>query len=950
MRAAANFLFRKGVKTAGMLRNLHAQGRLATMLGPICTHLQVPVTTLVAEVGEELALTTESQREREAEASAAMAAAAEVAAASGVELAGTSSSVAARLEPGELALTLPAHGARVTALAATEKLFFTSGADGGVLAWSHDVKTAADGMTTARVGVSAQLVAPGGPAMRALCLAGGYLHVAGAAREVRRWRLGADLTKLNAVAPIVTPSEDVACLAAGAAIGRQSRASKSERAERLFCASLEIVSVWAADADAAPTKPDGFLKGHTSPVLTMAATARALYSGSSDKTVREWDLKSLQLVRAFVVPEFTAPVYALTATDDGSLFTGSSDLRLYSGCHCAQQLPNAHQGPVFAVAAAKGAVYSGGGDGAVKVWAHNVGASEPLQPQDEFVAAGTPREGRAPHHVGARARRRRRPPRRRRQQRRPPDLGRPRPRPRYRGWSKVGGELLDPAAFAQTSAKLGLGDTPVEDLDYVEDDEEIDETALAEQTLSGWLTKRSGPFNVTRRRFFIITEGTLSWHKNERDLATALGAITLRDCTIADPDDGSCVVAIKAPEKNYELEADDPAACGEWVSALRNHARLPPSRLYTSSQTGSLVRRRPSPPRRRRPRRPARPRDPPARRALSLPQSGMSRGSQESLEESEGGSPSPAGRRPAGPSKAPSVISNLRLKAEKKIASRAVASDLGKKVLKELAAPETFVILSSVQELSTRDPSIKPSINIENTILRIASKAHRRPRLPPPPSTSTSTTSPPPPPPLSLQVALLLQHGRLKMTSLHSIGAVSDALCLDLMRKYDALQRSGRDDLDPNHENVVERVRMLEADLVAALSPHMTPKNVAALCQVTGFIGSPERIQRILTEELFKPDVLKIVEALKVVYKLDMSAAAASARGKWAPRLAPPAICRAALWRLAARRRVEGGRRLAETVEGGRVRLGGGGGGRRGGGASDAVEDGIGRRRLDLRE
>ena len=615
-RDAANFLFRKGVKTAGMLRNLHAQGRLATMLGPICTHLQVPVTTLVAEVGEELALTTESQREREAEASAAMAAAAEVAAASGVELAGTSSSVAARLEPGELALTLPAHGARVTALAATEKLFFTSGADGGVLAWSHDVKTAADGMTTARVGVSAQLVAPGGPAMRALCLAGGYLHVAGAAREVRRWRLGADLTKLNAVAPIVTPSEDVACLAAGAAIGRQSRASKSERAERLFCASLEIVSVWAADADAAPTKPDGFLKGHTSPVLTMAATARALYSGSSDKTVREWDLKSLQLVRAFVVPEFTAPVYALTATDDGSLFTGSSDLRLYSGCHCAQQLPNAHQGPVFAVAAAKGAVYSGGGDGAVKVWAHNVGASEPLQPQDEFVAAGTPGKGAPPItsvHVlavvgdllvvggnngalqiwGAL------------------DLA-----PRYRGWSKVGGELLDPAAFAQTSAKLGLGDTPVEDLDYVEDDEEIDETALAEQTLSGWLTKRSGPFNVTRRRFFIITEGTLSWHKNERDLATALGAITLRDCTIADPDDGSCVVAIKAPEKNYELEADDPAACGEWVSALRTHARLPPSRLYTSSQTGSLVRRRPNPPRPRRPRRPASPR--PARPPCAL--------------------------------------------------------------------------------------------------------------------------------------------------------------------------------------------------------------------------------------------------------------------------------------------------------------------------------------------
>ena len=292
-------------------------------------------------------------------------------------------------------------------------------------------------------------------------------------------------------------------------------------------------------------------------------------------------------------------------------------------------------------------MYSGGGDGAVKVWAHNVGASEPLQPQDEFVAAGTP--GRA------------RPPSRRctcspssatsssSAATTAPSAGAARPRPRYRGWSKVGGELLDPAAFAQTSAALGLGDTPVEDLDYVEDDEEIDETALAEQTLSGWLTKRSGPFNVTRRRFFIITEGTLSWHKNERDLATALGAITLRDCTIADPDDGSCVVAIKAPEKNYELEADDPAACGEWVSALHHLQRAAAAlaALHVVADGPTPVRRRPQDRRARAvPRRPARPRDPPARRARSLYPSRGCHVHPGKPRRVGGGSPSPVGGAP----------------------------------------------------------------------------------------------------------------------------------------------------------------------------------------------------------------------------------------------------------------------------------------------------------------
>ena len=140
---------------------------------------------------------------------------------------------------------------------------------------------------------------------------------------------------------------------------------------------------------------------------------------------------------------------------------------------------------------------------------------------------------------------------------------------------------------------------------------------------------------------------------------------------------------------------------------------------------------------------------------------------------------------------------------------------------------------------------------------------------------------------------------------------------------------------------------MLEADLVAALSPHMTPKNVAALCQVTGFIGSPERIQRILTEELFKPDVLKIVEALKVVYKLDMSAAAASARGKGRRGSHPQRSAEppSGGWLPGAASK-EGGGSRKPSKEGGSASAAAA---ERGGGASDAVEDGRGRRRLDLR-
>ena len=73
------------------------------------------------------------------------------------------------------------------------------------------------------------------------------------------------------------------------------------------------------------------------------------------------------------------------------------------------------------------------------------------------------------------------------------------------------------------------------------------------------------------------------------------------------------------------------------------------------------------------------------------------------------------------------MVADLRLKAQKRVSSRAITSDLGKKLLKEFCAPETFVLLAAVQDLSSKDPKDKCEVHIENTILRLATKVALRP-------------------------------------------------------------------------------------------------------------------------------------------------------------------------------------------------------------------------------
>ena len=349
---------------------------------------------------------------------------------------------------------------------------------------------------------------------------------------------------------------------------------------------------------------------------------------------------------------------------------------------------------------------------------------------------------------------------------------------RSRGWSRADMDIPAIERLSQKLLEANLDD---------DDDDDDDEEGVA---FSGYLVKRSGPLKGVRKRFFVLEAGTLSWHKSESDLSSPLGHVTLSECTLADPAAGSKSFIVGTPAKNYDLEADDAEVCLKWVAALRRAAAKPPAKGYDTPGKGAA-------------------------------------------------DPSDAGESSDGRGKKAGMVANMRLRAEKKMASRAITSDHGKKLLQQFCAPETFVLLSAVQEVSMIDPSLGCKVHIENTVLRLATK-----------------------------VGLLFQHGRMQLMDFHSIVLASDHLCIDMVRKHNAMSGAGTDAADPDHAGMVRRIKEIESSLVSALGPHIQPKNMQALKAVIAFFGTPERIHRLLVEAQFKEQVDIIAGALKAVYRL----------------------------------------------------------------------------------
>ena len=80
------------------------------------------------------------------------------------------------------------------------------------------------------------------------------------------------------------------------------------------------------------------LQGHRGAVMSLAADAKHLYSGSVDRSVRVWEVAGLRQLRALFLPEMHAPVYGLaiargTHAEGAQLLSASHDVRV---CHSSR--------------------------------------------------------------------------------------------------------------------------------------------------------------------------------------------------------------------------------------------------------------------------------------------------------------------------------------------------------------------------------------------------------------------------------------------------------------------------------------------------------------------------------------------------------------------------------------------------------------------------------------
>ena len=137
-RGAASILFRRGAKTAGMLRKMRTQGRLESALAAVRARLQLPADSdLMEEVEHQLDL-LRSDPASSADVQLEEREGAPDPAATAPGATSTRSAEPLVHVPGECLRKQCAHAKSVTALAATDTHFFSASSDGSVLAWSRE--------------------------------------------------------------------------------------------------------------------------------------------------------------------------------------------------------------------------------------------------------------------------------------------------------------------------------------------------------------------------------------------------------------------------------------------------------------------------------------------------------------------------------------------------------------------------------------------------------------------------------------------------------------------------------------------------------------------------------------------------------------------------------------------------------------------------------------------
>jgi hypothetical protein len=379
-------------------------------------------------------------------------------------------------------------------------------------------------------------------------------------------------------------------------------------------------------------------------------------------------------------------------------------------------------------------------------------------------------------------------------------------------------------------------------LDEVDDEADADDgwRARAESVaedeprdMSGFLMKKTGAMSGQKRRYFVLSGGTLLWYKSEKDRSPT-GFVHLSECfsitehsagmigassRIPDAESG-CVFVVKAA-KEYILWADDESERDKWVRALRHNRMFPPLAVLAGAQSARLQSSRSNPSSMR-------------QDDDAMPDRRASTESDTRAVLSEPPEVKKAAKR--------SMLGNLALRAEKKMASRAVTSDLGKKLLREYCLPETFVLLQALRDLASVDPTMPPKAGakIEDTILRMAVK-----------------------------VVLIHQHGRLAGADFNPMINLVDDICVDVVRKFDATREPPfADEEDPMHRRMGEQMRLLNAGVGRMLEGHVSAKNIGALGEVIQYLGSPENMRRFVNDSQCQAPLSKIVSGLRNIYGL----------------------------------------------------------------------------------
>eukprot|EP00966_Prymnesium_polylepis_P311189 7189550-Prymnesium_polylepis.1 len=188
----------------------------------------------------------------------------------------------------------------------------------------------------------------------------------------------------------------------------------------------------------------------------------------------------------------------------------------------------------------------------------------------------------------------------------------------------------------------------------------------------GFLTKKAGAFSGTRKRWFVLQQGTLMWYKAREEEASGVpqGYVHLRTCKILVPDDGKAAkpngqTFVLRGRKEHALTASSAAEATEWLAALRHNSRCAPLT---------------------------------------------------SLDEAPADCDGDGGAKKA--------KQGVMMRCENFVAKKVLTSELGKKLLREFCLPGVMAVLDALKQLLSKDPKLPPKQAQENetTILKVAVK------------------------------------------------------------------------------------------------------------------------------------------------------------------------------------------------------------------------------------